>query len=176
MNALMCNTSSIVACGGRAFRPNGKLYRVGPDIMTNPFFEGGKLSARLIFGFNVGDTPTYDLNDLMRITLLTLRQLGQPEGATFLAQKGQFAGGPGTVPTTEEGGQVIIIDFAERSKEKFSKDMAELADIVRQKMSQYSCLIELQQSGLPYVSGEVRDAQKNEEVLDIETILKRKEK
>lgn len=174
MSMLRCNPSVPVSIGKRRFNPCGKLYIVGRGLRSNPFFEKGRLSARIIVGFNVGDTPTYDLDDLMAITLETMRELKQPEGASFLAQKGRFGGPPGGPPVSEEGGQVIIIDFNDRSTSQFTNDITTLADVVRQKMGQYSVLVEIQDYGIPIISGEIRDREGTEEIVDIDEMLARR--
>jgi len=143
-------------CGKFGFAvENPKIIRSNPQWWsdTTPLF-----AARLFVGFNVGDRPTWTMEDLVKIVkAVRLRQVGKADH-TILYQKGVYTSKkPGKQkPVTEEGGQIIILNLAEfvkpkdkgRVKEVFRKQMVALADTIIEQMQQEMVIVEIQKDGM----------------------------
>jgi hypothetical protein len=105
------------------------------------------LAARIFVGFNVGDTPTYKLDDLVKVTSKIRLEQGKPN-ASFLAQKGIYQHKDGTGIVTEDSGQIIIIDVWSTPKKAFRAEMIELAETIARRMHQEEVVVELQKNGV----------------------------
>ena len=144
---IVCDATKPVSCAKGLFRPNPNtpIRQHGTRVIENPLKveEGDVYSARLIVGFNVGDTPTWNIDDLIKFTTESLAETGHWQGSSYLSQKGIWQSTP-----AEDGGQIIIIDMEHRSEKKFIDDMVELGDTLRHKMKQYSIVLEVQKNGL----------------------------
>jgi hypothetical protein len=135
----------------RRFRPTGEVYvaRSGKiasaeERRDNPIEKqtGSGLAARLFVGLNVGTTATFTLEDV--VDAVWTFQRG---GASFLIQKGiyQDAGG-GRV--AEDSVQIVILDFDQRTEEKFLEDMTKLAEHLRETFRQEVVVLEMQKKGV----------------------------
>lgn len=139
--------------GPGSFRPNGKLQIVGnrKNLEANPAAwesEEGTLAARLFVGFNVGDKPTYTVDDLVSIVRgVRERQFRSPD-SSFLVQKGIYTSRKTGDVVEEDGAQVIILNLYGASAKEFTAEMAELAEAIVHAFHQEEVVVEIQQSGI----------------------------
>lgn len=133
---------------GGSFRPHGQLHHSGGGSKNPTEWTSKKvLSARLIVGFSVGQVPTYEMADLIRIVERVRRsQVGDPS-ATFVAQEGIYQHISDGSVVHEKGAQVLLINTAE-TKKKFTKQMVELAETIAREMHQELVIVEIQKNGI----------------------------
>lgn len=131
------------------FRPQGRLVRHGPDLRSNPAGWSSKrtLSARIIVGFSVGQVPTYNVDDLIRLVERVREQQGGNPSATFITQKGIYQHRDGTGVVHEDGAQVFIINLADLPDEDFEQQMVTLAETIAREMHQEEVIVEIQENG-----------------------------
>src|SRR3990167_2756317 len=142
---------------GAGFRPNGPIRRHGPVAKRNPIEEalkgsGGVYAARIMVGFNVSDTPTWTMDDLVEVAFrFRKQQTGAPE-ATFFTTLGLYHDQARGVDVPEAGGQILIIrtSYSGETIEKFINNMVVLAEEIAGAMEQNSVLLEIQKNGITY--------------------------
>lgn len=139
-------------CHGRVqFVPEGPVYAVGDGrkLQQNAFKRVGAvpLTARLFVGLNVGGTPTYSVDDVVRITRRVREAQGEAPDSSFLLQRGIFTGRGGVVE--EDSVQVIIFDFG-GGRDKFEAEMVELAETLLSELQQETIYVEMQERGIAY--------------------------
>lgn len=133
--------------GGGMFHPSGPMQRHGAH--PNPGLWSSKTTraARIIVGFNVGGEPKWTLDDLIPIVKrVRTEQVGNPS-SSFIAQRGVYQHHSGQI-VTEDGAQVIIIDTFGTAKQKFERQMVELAEIVCRELQQDEAIVEIQKNGI----------------------------
>lgn len=167
MPALVCDAKSPVIfyhpkTGRKSiFNPSRKFvysdndYRKNPVIGTEAEIRKPLFAGKITVGFNVGDTPTWYLDDLIKLTRAYLKETKQTEDSTFIAQKGVYTHESGHV-IQENGGQIVILDFAGRSEKVFSDDMIRLAELICTEFSQETVVLEIQRNGVREWSALVR--------------------
>src|ERR1019366_1106407 len=86
----------------RRFRPRGPSHLIrGSEAAPSKRRRGaredsvedwgpGGLAARVFVGLNVGETPTYTVEDVVKATKAIRREQGVLPDATFIAQKGLY--------------------------------------------------------------------------------------
>jgi hypothetical protein len=132
-----------------------KIVRSNPEWWsdTEPLY-----ASRIFVGFNVGDRPTWTMEDLVRLVKsVRLRQVGKADH-TILYQKGVYTSKKSgkQKPITEEGGQIIILNLKEfmkpkdrkKAKEVFRAQMVSLADRIIEEMHQEMVIVEIQKDGI----------------------------
>jgi hypothetical protein len=151
-----------------SFRPNGKLHFHGDRsawdkvrfLSDNPIRHGGKTggknkdvwAARLFVGLNIGPTPRWSADDVIKIVRdVRMDQVGQAD-ASFITQRGlytQMIGGRPDI-VEEDSIQVMISNLPHWGvgKGKFKKQMIELAETVAAKLGQDTVILEIQKNGL----------------------------
>ena len=131
---------------GGAFRPNGRLVQVGATANPRAFESRVTWAGRLFVGFNVGATPKYTLDDLVRVVKATRAE--HPD-ASFVAQKGIYTSvvTPGEV-VTEDGGQVIIVNLYGASAREFEEEMVALGESIASALEQELVIVEIQRNGV----------------------------
>jgi|SRR5579883_254233 len=144
------------------FRPLGETKRITEEGVLAPMHGPGArrgardverigpggLSARVFVGLNVGETPTYTIDDVVKATVQIRKQQGAMPDASFLAQRGVYTQSKDGKVITESSVQIIIIDFEGRSKESFAKDVNALASGLREHFHQESVIVEVQERGI----------------------------
>lgn len=133
---------------GGSFRPKGKVVASPDNLGRTAWTADDTLAARIIVGFNVGENPRYDLDDLMVIVRRVREaQTGDPS-ASFISQRGIYKHqDPTHGVVQEDGGQVLIIDMGE-SAGAFEKHMIELAETIAREMQQEMVILEIQRNGV----------------------------
>jgi hypothetical protein len=128
-------------------RPNTERV-IGAAPRPNPLddFSGDNWAARLFVGFNVGDTPTWDLDDLMAIAQDIRKQQGQRPDASYITTKGVFTHKSGLM-VEEDGAQVIVFAVDEAPKQ-FVENMGVVAETVVNAFGQEEVFLEIQKNGI----------------------------
>ncbi len=138
------------------FKPSGKrTYRGRGARKTftanRVAFESEPLdAARLFVGFNVGQKPTYRMNDLMAIVQAVREDQVGAADASFVSQRGFYTHEEGPHKgelVREDGGQVAVINTAGSSRADFQRQMTDLATVIAQEMQQELVILELQRDG-----------------------------
>jgi hypothetical protein len=105
-------------------------------------------AARLVVGFKVGHTPTYNIDDLVEIVTEFRKAQGKPD-ASFISQKGVYQHRSSGEIVVEDSGQVIIIiDVWRTPLDEFVDEMTTLAEHVAETMQQESVILEIQRNGV----------------------------
>ena len=143
----------------RKFTPRGpsrlvegsaRSRRRGAKEDTVDDWGPGGLAARLFVGLNVGETPTYSIDDVVRATKEIRKTQGQLPDATFIAQKGLYTepAERGAHLIVENSVQIIIFDTEGSSLEAFGDKIVQLARGLRERFDQDSVIVELQEGGV----------------------------
>jgi len=135
--------------GGGVFYPRGRLQTGRANLERALWTSSDTLAARIIVGFNVGDEPTWTIDDLVPIVRRVREaQTGDPS-ATFIAQHGIYRHrDPDSKIVDEDGAQVLIIDTAGLSEANFEAQMIELAEKIARELKQESVTLEIQRNGI----------------------------
>jgi len=101
-------------------------------------------------GLNVGDKPTYTIEDVVNATKQIRREQGSLPDATFIAQKGLYTEpeARGGRVIDENSVQIIIFDTEGLLLEAFSAKIVQLARALRERFHQDSVIVELQEAGI----------------------------
>ena len=140
--------------GGHAsgfFKPNGRpvVPRQSKLLKPNWRSKDPTWAARLFVGFNVGETPTYEMDDLIEIVRRVRGEQGAPEDSSYVYQRGVYTHEKDGSTVTEDGAQVILLNLDRGvSKNQFEEQMIELANVIVGEMQQETVIIELQQGGI----------------------------
>ena len=145
------------------FRPKGEVVIVGERHVKiheqmvalaateNPAeWESDEpmLAARLFVGFNVGQKPTYEVDDLLPIVLAVREGQGHAPDASFLLQKGIYTSMRDKSIVEEDGAQVIVLNLDGAPQKTFERDMVELGEIIAKSMQQETVIVEIQKGGI----------------------------
>lgn len=135
---------------GGSFRPSGPVRQHGRtnQLGAIAWRASETIAARIFVGFNVGDVPTWTIDNLIEL-VLRMRQLqGANPSATMLAQKGiyQHTGGDRHV-VVEDGAQVIIFNEGKPSAE-FTEEMVTLGTEIAKVFQQELVIVEIQRNGV----------------------------
>jgi len=149
----------------KRFRPHGPTYIIdnkgglhkgGEAVLAprkNPIVErvggtgeGTGFSARIFIGLNVGDTPTYTIDDIVKSVVAIRDRQGALPDASFLAQRGVYTQAGKTVQ--ENSVQIIILDLVGMTKTVFTAQVMELAKEMREDFKQESVIVEIQERGI----------------------------
>ena len=148
--------------GRRRFRPRGPSHLIrgtseparsgahgGREDSVEDWGPGG-LAARIFVGLNVGDKPTYTIEDVVNATKQIRREQGSLPDATFIAQKGLYTEpeARGGRVIDENSVQIIIFDTEGLLLEAFSAKIVQLARALRERFHQDSVIVELQEAGI----------------------------
>lgn len=135
----------------RRFSPSGPLYLYESDgkraaqerRKENPvkLFGGTGLSARMFIGLNVGDKPTYTIEDVIAEVAKHYRG-----AASFVAQKGVYVHMDGK-RVNEDSVQVILFASTE-DEQKFTDEMTAVAEKIAAALKQESIILEIQKKGI----------------------------
>jgi hypothetical protein len=143
----------------RRFSPRGPLHvidgsrsrskRGAKEDSIEDWGPGG-LAARIFVGLNVGETPTYTIEDVVKATKQIRREQGVLPDATFIAQKGLYTEpeARGGHLIDENSVQIIIFDTDGSTLEAFGDKIVQLARGLRAKFDQDSVIVELQNAGV----------------------------
>nr|ASF62314.1 S-adenosylmethionine hydrolase [synthetic construct]ASF62316.1 S-adenosylmethionine hydrolase [synthetic construct] len=121
------------------------------DPALRPFTErlgGGGFSARIFVGLNVGDKPTYTIEDVVKDTIAIRKRQGILPDASFVAQRGVYTEQRSGQLVTENSVQIIIIDLEGLSKEDFTGKVQALGKELREDFKQESVIVEIQERGI----------------------------
>ena len=101
-------------------------------------------------GLNVGETPTYTVEDVVHATRDIRREQGKLPDATFIAQKGLYTEPEyrGAHLIEENSVQIIIFDIDGSSLDVFAANVVQLAAALRKKFDQDSVIVEIQNAGV----------------------------
>lgn len=124
------------------FQPVGAVRRPGRGPQTNPRSKAVVFAGRVIAGFNVGDVPTYTLEDV-----ITLVERLTPSDASFVLQRGLFTSRRTGVRVREDSAQVLLFSEGE-TQAAFTRDMLALARSLCREMQQEMVLLEIQKNGV----------------------------
>jgi hypothetical protein len=139
---------------GGCFRPAGPIHKIDDGALAG-FLDGyawssrSTLSARIIVGFSVGDTPTWDIDDLIPIVQEIRLAQGAAPNASFLAQRGIYQHrDPRKGIVVEDGAQILIINMEDLSEAEFEQQMADLAADLAEQLKQEEVILEIQRNGV----------------------------
>ena len=131
------------------FKPNGRpTVRTRNNLKPNWRSSEPMWAARILVGFSVGHEPVYNMDDLIRIVRRVRDKQGIPPDASFVYQKGMYTHTDGSGTVTEEGAQVVLLNLTGESREKFTEQMIELGNVIREEMQQEAVIIEIQRGGV----------------------------
>lgn len=152
------------------WRPTGPLYRVSvrDGVRGNPpkveRLGAETFSARIFVGFNVGETPTWTLDELIAVAkrhwkkAKWSRRKKETSGASFLSQRGFFDSPQGFV--SEDSAQVVIVSGGTESEfPKFQKAMEVFSEAITKDLKQQAVLLELQVNGLTRLAAYVSEGE-----------------
>jgi hypothetical protein len=132
-----------------SFRPHGKLHHVGAIANPSRWLSQRTLAARLIVGFNVGNVPTWTLDDLVKLVRRVREEQSGNPACSFVAQKGVYRHkDPPHEVVVEDGAQVLIINEDELSDADFTRAMIALGEEICRVMKQESIILEIQVNGM----------------------------
>jgi len=125
------------------YQASGGAAHAAEGIKSNPVkrFGGGGLAARLFIGLNVGDTPTYSVDDIVDAVGKLFKG-----SVSFVAQKGIYVD-ENNYKTFEDSVQIIIIDSGS-GEAAFKKAMVELGEELAARFQQKEIVLELQKKGI----------------------------
>lgn len=134
------------------FKPNGRPVVPASSRLLTPNWSSTEptWAARLFVGFNVGTTPTYEMEDIIKIVRRVRREQGAPEDSSYVYQRGVYThqSHDGEV-VTENGAQIVLLNLDPSVTEKaFRRQMIELANVIVREMQQETVIIEMQQGGI----------------------------
>jgi|SRR5208337_2034144 len=140
------------------FRPRGPTYlyeaqrpKRGRTAREDRIEDWGVgLAARIFVGLNVGDKPTYTVQQVMDATRDIRRQQAALPDATFLAQRGLYTEpqDKGGRLIEEDSVQIIIFDSEGSTLDVFADKIIQLARGLRERFNQDSVIVELQEAGI----------------------------
>lgn len=133
------------------FKPNGKPRVLASSRLLTPNWRSkdAPWAARLLVGFNVGEIPTYEMEDLIALVRRVREKQGAPLDSSFVYQKGIYTHHDGHGVVTEDGAQVIILNLDPgTSREVFEAQMIELANVIVGEMGQETVIVEMQRGGV----------------------------
>lgn len=130
------------------FKPNGRpTVRTRNNLKPNWRSSEPMWAARILVGFSVGHEPVYNMDDLIRIVRRVRDKQGIPRTRASSTRRAcTHTDGSGTV--TEEGAQVVLLNLTGESREKFTEQMIELGNVIREEMQQEAVIIEIQRGGV----------------------------
>ena len=139
----------------RRFTPKGHVYlvdnkgRLHRTERQNPDerYGSGGLSARIFIGLNVGDKPTYKVQDVVDAVIKIRRSQKVTPDASFLAQTGIYTDDKDHT-ITEESVQVIIIDTVGTPKAVFEKELQDMCEKLAAQFKQERVILEIQERGV----------------------------
>lgn len=134
------STSQLIVVHGSSRR-----RRAGEDSVES-WGEGG-LAARLFVGLNVGDKPTYSVEDVLHEVAKLRDKAGLPADSSFIAQKGLYTEPSGHL-VEENSVQIIMFDATGSTPEDFERQIVQLARALREKLDQDSIIVEVQNRGV----------------------------
>jgi hypothetical protein len=108
---------------------------------------GTNISARLFVGLNVGQTPTYKVEDVVRATRDYRKSHHETVDSSFIAQSGLYTDQKSGEIVDENSVQVVIFDVSDTPEAVFEHQAEELAQFLRKKFEQQTVLVELQNHG-----------------------------
>jgi hypothetical protein len=123
-----------------ALRPNKKLWKSDDPLQA----------ARIIVGFNVGQSPTWSMGRVMELVKQIRREQGQDVDASFVFQRGFYTHPEAGGMVEEDGAQIIILNTFETPPKKFEQQMRQLADKIAYAMKQKEVIVEFQKAGRTY--------------------------
>jgi hypothetical protein len=130
------------------FKPSGPMIHVGRREAEEDAVDFGVgFAARIFVGLNVGDTPTYTIEQVVQATKELRRAQGALPDASFIAQKGLYTD-PGGRLVEENSAQIIIIDVQGLPQEQFTAQIVDLAEGLRDRFKQDSVIVEIQEAGI----------------------------
>lgn len=136
------------------FMPEGrhKLHGRNP---TDVLWDGKPAnSARMFIGFNVGQTPKWNVDYLAQLVRRVRSEQTNDEGkkippdASFVIQKGMYTN-KGQPTVYENSVQLIVLSLFGESDKKFKDNMLEMAGIIARELEQREVILELQTEGVP---------------------------
>ena len=131
-------------------------YKLGEQRFssrTNPaaWSSGGPTySATLFVGFSVGNKPTWNMNDLIKLVkAVRIKQVKHPD-SSFLYQKGIYTHESNGEVVTEDGAQVIILNVPPmvRKLTVFRRNMITLGETICREMKQETVIVRLDKNGI----------------------------
>jgi hypothetical protein len=134
-----------------SFRPNGKLLVEGREAIANPHTwdaKGPIWAARLFVGFNVGNKPRWNVDDLMKVVRRVRKKQKRKPDASFVAQKGIYTSSRTGKSVEEKGAQVIILNTEGGTMRAFEAEILELAEEIARALKQEEVVVEIQKGGL----------------------------
>lgn len=138
-----------------SFEPRGDVHCCGDPanlkLRRNPVerLDVVPLTARLFVGLNVGQKPTYSVEDAVKLTREIRTRQGALPDASFLAQRGLFTDEKTREIVDENSVQIVVFDFS-GDQEFFEAQIEELAEELAQKFQQQVIYVEMQKAGVPY--------------------------
>jgi hypothetical protein len=121
--------------------------RRNPPVWSD---RGPTYSATLFVGFSVGDKPTWNMDDLVKLVKRVRRSQVKHPDSSFLYQKGIYTHESGGEIVTEDGAQVIILNVPPmvRKHSVFRKHMIKLAEIICRDMKQETVIVRIEKNGV----------------------------
>jgi len=133
------------------FRANGRLQVPKRSQFLTPNWRSSEptWAARLFVGFSVGETPTYEMDDLIQIVRRVRNAQGVAEDSSYVFQRGVYTHEDGSGTVQEDGAQVILLNLDPGvTKQQFEKQMIELANVLVDEMEQETVIVEMQRGGI----------------------------
>lgn len=136
-----------------SFRPVGPIMYHGrhDDAFRrrNPRerLPGVTRAGRVIVGFNVGNTPRWQMDDLVSIVRRVREEQVKDPSATFVAQRGLYKSFGGDI-VDEQGAQVAVIDFHNTPRDEFIDQMVSLGEQIAASFEQEVVIVEIQENGI----------------------------
>ncbi len=132
------------------FVPKGPVIEVGSTdrLNYNPVTRSPAvpLTARLFVGLNVGQTPTWSVEDVIRVTQRARLEQKTAPDASFVLQRGLYT----DKAENEDSVQVVVFNFGD-PEDVFEQQMIALAEALIRELQQEKVYVELQRAGVPYV-------------------------
>lgn len=137
-----------------SFKPNRKsgpklAYKTHPFLTPNSWDSEEEVwSARFFVGFNVGDDPKYDMEDLIKLVKRVRKQQTNKPDSTFIYQRGVFTHDNGK-EVTENGAQVVLLNIdSPVPVRQFYRDMIQLGEVIREELEQETVILQVQKDGI----------------------------
>lgn len=136
--------------GGGWFHPQGGFFVDGATSFSGKAWTSSDtLAARIIVGFNVGDVPTWTLDDLTAIVREIRQQQAGDPSASFVMQRGIYQHRDASKRVVQEdGAQVFIIDTTGLAEAVFEDQMVWLAEQIAGRLQQETVILEIQRNGI----------------------------
>jgi hypothetical protein len=129
------------------FRPTGALRPNRERWSTTDPIQ----AARLFIGFNVGDEPTWKMQDVIELVREIRQEQRQSPAASFVFQKGIYAHtGRKDLIVEEDGAQVIVLNLDEIPTREFEQQMKMLGTKLATELKQEEVILDLQRAGISY--------------------------